>query len=107
LPSVESVSITSESDGTAFGRLAGSGRPHQRHRLGQVADVIVAELEQHRISALRDQRADHAGLGVLERQRAGQRRERKAALRVWRGAEVIGDQPQLVVAAGLIGEAVE
>ena len=44
---------------------------------------------------------------MLERQRAGQRREREAALRVRRGAQIIGDQPQLVVAAGLIGEAVE
>ena len=83
------------------------GRPHQRDGFGQVADIVVGEFEQHRIGALGDQRADDARLGVLERQRAGQRRERKSALGVRRAAQIIRDQPQLVVAAGLIGEAVE
>ena len=73
----------------AFGLLRRIGRPHQRDRLRQVADIVVGQLEQHRIGALGDQRADHAGLGVLERQRAGQRRERVAALRVGRGAEIV------------------
>ena len=82
-------------------------RPHQRDGLGKIADIIVRQLEQHRIGALGDQAADQAGLGVRETQRAGQRRERPAALGIGRRAEIIGDQPQLVVARRLVGEAVE
>ena len=52
-------------------------------------------------------RANHAGLGMLEHEIAGQRRERVAALGIGRVPEIIRHQPQLVVAAGLIGEAVE
>ena len=81
--------------------------PHQRHRLRQVAHVIVGQREQHRLGALGDQRADDAGLGVAERERAGDRRERVAAIRIGRFAEIIRQQPQLGVAAGLIGEAIE
>ena len=66
--------------------LAGGRRPHQRDRLGEIADIVVGQLEQHRIGALGDQRADDAGLGVLERQRAGERRQRIAALGIGRGA---------------------
>ena len=80
---------------------------HQRHRLRQITDIVIRQLEQHRVGALRNQRADHAGLGMLERQRAGQSRQRIAALRIGRGAQIIRDQPQLVVAARLVGEAVE
>ena len=60
----------------------GTPRPHQRHRLREIADVIIGQREQHRIGALGDQVADQAGLGVLERQRAGQRGERVAAVGV-------------------------
>ena len=52
-------------------------------------------------------RADHAGLGMLEHEIAGQRRERIAALGIGRVPEIIRHQPQLVVAAGLVGEPVE
>ena len=99
--------MTSESDGAGVRLVRRIGRPHQRDGFGEVADVVVGQFEQHRIGALGDQRADHAGLGVLERQRAGERRERKAALRIGRRAQIVGDQPQLVVAARLVGEAVE
>ena len=75
-------------------------RPHQRDGLRQIADVVVGQREQHRIGALGDQRADHARLGMLERQRAGERRERIAAIGIGHGAEIIRDQPQLAVAAG-------
>src|SRR6202012_3717676 len=61
----------------------------------------------HGIGAVGDQVADQARLGVLERQRAGQRRQCVAAVRVLGGAKIIRYQPQLVVAAGLIGEAIE
>ena len=61
-----------------------ASRPHQRDRLRQVADIVVGQCEQHRIGALGDQRADDAGLGVAERQRAGDRRQRVAAVRIGR-----------------------
>ena len=82
-------------------------RPHQRDGLGEIADIIVGQFEQHRIGALGDQAADQAGLGVRKAQRAGQRGERPAALGIGRRAEIIGDQPQLVVARRLVGEAVQ
>jgi hypothetical protein len=86
----------------------GGGRnwPHQRHGLGKIADIIIGQLEQHRIGALGDQAANEAGLGVREAERAGQRRERPAALGIGRRTEIIGDQAELVVARRLVGEAV-
>ena len=86
---------------------AGRRRPHQRNRLGEIADIVPRQLEQHRIGALGDQRADHVRLGVLERERIGERGQRPAAIRVGRAAEIVGHQPQLVVAAGLVGETIE
>ena len=44
---------------------------------------------------------------MAETERAGERREREAAFRIGGGTEIIGDQPQLVVAAGFVDEAVE
>ncbi len=82
-------------------------RPHQRDCLREIADIVVGEAEQHGIAALHDQVADQAGLGVLERQRAGQRRQRVAAIGIADLAEVSLQQPQLVVAAGLVGEAIQ
>ena len=59
-------------------------RPHQRDRLREIADIVIGQREQHGIGARRDQVADQAGLGVLERQRAGQRRQRIAAIGIGR-----------------------
>ena len=70
-------------------------RPHQRDGLGEVADIVVGKLEQHRVGALGDQRADHARLGVLKRQRAGERRQRLAAFRVRRAC---GNNPSSAAA---------
>jgi hypothetical protein len=82
-------------------------RPHQCDGFREIADIVVGQGEQHRVGALGDQGADEAGLGVLERQRAGERRQRIAALGIGRRAEKLGHQPQLGVAAVLIGEAIE
>ena len=84
-----------------------SRRPHQRHRLREVADVIIRQREQHRIGALGDQVANQSGLGVFERQRAGQRGERVAAIGILGLAEIAGKQPQLAIAAGLTGKPIE
>ena len=81
--------------------------PHQRHRFGEIADVIVGQGEQHRVGARGDQTTDKSGLGVLERQCAGQRSQRVAAIRIRRLAKICGDQPQFVIAAGFVGKTVE
>jgi hypothetical protein len=81
--------------------------PHQRDGLREVADIIVGQFEQHRIGTFGDQVADEARLGMRETQRAGERGQRPAALGVGSRAEVVGHQPQLVVAAALVGEAVQ
>ena len=109
LPSVRSVVTTSVSGRRRRVVVAGQSRlrPHQRHRLREVADVIIRQPEQHRIGAIGDEVADQSRLGVLERQRAGQRRQRIAAIGIVGLAKIGRDQPQLVVAAGLIGEAIE
>ncbi len=82
-------------------------RPQQRHRFREIADVIVGEVEQVGIDTRGDQRPDQVGLGMLERQHAGQRRQGPAPLRVRRRAEKLDHQPQLVVAGGLVSEAIK
>jgi hypothetical protein len=44
---------------------------------------------------------------VLERQRAGECGQRVAAIGILDDAKIARDQPELVVAAGLIGETIE
>ena len=87
LPSVARVRPLRTSDGAVAPAWSGLRRPQQRDRLGQVADVVVGHREQSGIDALGHQRADQGRLGVLERQRPGERRERIAALgvAVWCG----------------------
>jgi hypothetical protein len=68
---------------------------------------MVGHAEQHRIGALLHQAADQAGLGLLEHEGVGQGREGIAALRIGGVAEIVHEQPQLGVAARLVGEAVE
>ncbi len=80
LPREERAVITVDRvNSSLLRRMRVACRPHQRDGLGQVADIVVGQLEQHRIGALGDQRADHARLGVLERERAGERRQCPAA----------------------------
>ena len=68
---------------------------------------MIGHPEQLGIGPLLDEAADQAGLGLLEHERAGHGRERIAAVRVGGMPEVVGQQPQLGVAAGLVAEAVE
>src|SRR5258707_926695 len=82
-------------------------RPHQRHRLREIADVIIRQSEQHGIGARGDQIADQPRLCVFERERAGERGERVAAVGIFDLAKIVCEKPQLVVAAGLVGEAIE
>ena len=85
----------------------GAFRPHQRDGLGEVADVVPGQAEQHRIGALGDEAADEPRLGVRERQRPRHGGEGPAALRVGRVAEVVGHEADLGIAPGLVGEPVE
>ena len=82
-------------------------RPHQRHRLGEIADIVIGQREQHGVGAGGDEVADQAGFCMFERQCPRQRGERIAAIGVLGLAKIGREQPQLVVAAGLVGEAVE
>jgi hypothetical protein len=82
-------------------------RPHQRHRLREIADVIIRQCEQHGIGSRRDQIANQPGFCVFKRQGSGERRERIAAIGIFDLAKIFREQPQLVIAAGLIGEAIE
>lgn len=44
---------------------------------------------------------------MLEAERAGERGQRVAAVGIADLAKITGEQPQLVVAAGLVGEAIQ
>ena len=81
--------------------------PDQRHRLGEVADIVVGIAEQHRVHALGDQRAQHCGLHRRDRQIAGDRRQRQPAIGILDRAEIVDQQPQLAVARRRQHEAVE
>ena len=50
-------------------------RPEQRDRLGRVADIVAAHMEQHRVDPLLGEAADRGALDVRNVERAGQRRE--------------------------------
>ena len=82
-------------------------RPHQRDRLRKIADIVVGKLEQHGVGAFGDEAADQSGLGVRKGERAGQCRQRPAALGIGRRAKIIRHQTELGVARRLVGEAVE
>ena len=81
--------------------------PHQRDGLGEIADIIVRELEQDGIRALGDERPDHSGFRVPESERAGECCQGVSALWIGRGAQVLRHQPQLIVAAGFIGKPIQ
>ena len=82
-------------------------RPDQRHRLRQVADIVVGIAEQHRVHALHHQRAQHRRLDRRDGQVAGDGSQRQAAIRILDAAEIIGQQRQLAVARRRQHEAVE
>ena len=83
-------------------------RPEQGDRLREIADEIIGEIEQDRIDALaRSALWIRPGLAWRKDERAGQRRERKAAVGIGRGAEIIGHQPAVCRGARARAEAVE
>jgi hypothetical protein len=90
-----------------IGTMVRIGRPHQRDGFRRVADIVARQAEQHRVNPLRDQRAQHIRLRILERQRTGERGERIATVGIGCVAEIVRHQPQLVVATGLIRQTVE
>jgi hypothetical protein len=59
-------------------------RPQQRHRLGHVADIVAAHVEQDGIDPLLRDRADRGVLDRRDAERAGQRGQAVAAVRVGR-----------------------
>ena len=82
-------------------------RPHQRHRLGQIADEIIGQREKHRVRPLACQRPQHRWLGVTELQRARQGRKGIAPVRIGRAAEIIHQQRLLGIAGAFKGKTVQ
>ena len=80
------------------------GLPDQRQGLGEVADIVVGEMEQLRADLVLAEAAQQRGLGGGEVEPAGQRRQRPAAVGIGRLAQIGLDQPQLGVAGRLVGE---
>ena len=81
--------------------------PDQRHRLGEVADIVVGIAEQHRVHALGDERTQHRRLHGRDRQVAGDGRQRQPAIRILDRAEIVDQQPQLAVARRRQHQAIE
>ncbi len=69
----------------------------------KIADVVIRQRKQFGIRALGNQGPYQPRLGVLKGQRAGERRERVAAIGIRHRTEIIRNQPQLVIAAWLVG----
>jgi hypothetical protein len=82
-------------------------RPDQGYGLCEVAHIVIGHPEQLRIGALLHEPPDQPGLGLLEHERPGHGGERIATIGIGGVAEIVGEQPQLGVAAGLVAEAVE
>ena len=82
-------------------------RPDMRHRLRHIAHIIVGERQQLRVHPLRHQIAHQRALERLEAQRAGDRADREAPVRVRRAAQVIGQDRRLGVVRVRVIEAVE
>src|ERR1700722_13261242 len=93
--------------GGGGGNIEGGAWPPPRDPLREVADIVIGHRKQGRIGALGDQVANETGLGMFERERTSEGRERIAAVGILHNAKIIPEQAQLVVAAGLISEAIE
>ena len=72
-----------------------------------VADIVAAHPEQHRVDALLDQAADRGRLDLRDVEPAGQRGERDAAVGIRRFLEIVADQLELGVARARVDEVVE
>ena len=81
--------------------------PDQGQRLGEIADIVVGEMEQLGADLLLAEAAQQGGLGCRKVEAAGQRRQRPAAIGIGRLAQVGLDQPQLGVAGRLVGQRIE
>ena len=105
---VGAVSVTSPACGGGGAPSARPGRgPHQRHRLGQIADVVVREPEQHRIDALGDQPRMMPGLACRNDSAPVSAASAHPRSGIRGGAEILRHLPQFGVAAMLEGETVE
>jgi hypothetical protein len=90
-----------------FGRLTLRRWPQQSDRLGHVADIVAAHVEQHRIDPLLGDRPHRGAFDGRNIQPAGQRRQADAAVGVRRLLEIIADQLQFGVARARVDEVVE
>ena len=82
-------------------------RPEQGHRLGHVADIVAAHVEQDRIDPFLGDRPDRRRLDRGQVELAGQRRQRIAAVGIGGALQIVADQLQLGVARAGVDERVE
>ena len=94
-PTAPSRRWSASRSGSAVSVLAG---PDQRDRLGGVAHIVAGQIEQHGIDARREHLGQDAAKRQPEEQSVGERGERVAAVGIGRGREIVGKQPELVVA---------
>ncbi|MGY3328669.1 hypothetical protein ACVILI_001686 [Mesorhizobium sp. USDA 4775] len=91
----------------AVGDLARRPRPDQRHRFGEIADIVVGVAEQHGIHPFCDQHAQHGRLDRGYCEVTGDGRQRQPAIRILDGSEIVDQQRQLAVARRRQHKAVE
>jgi len=76
-------------------------------RLGEIADIVVRVSEEHARPCVPRQGRGASPVSRSHRKVAGQRGEAIAAIGIGRGAEIVGEQPELAVTGGRQDETVE
>ena len=90
-----------------LGRLAGLLGPQQGDRLGHVADIVAAHVQQDRVNPLLGDGANRGALDRRDVERAGQRGKAVTAIRVGRLLEIFADELELGIARARVDEVVE
>ena len=87
-------------DFVEVGRAVGAGalRPDQRDGFGEVADIVVGQVEQDGVDAVGDELADGGGFDGGDVEVARDRRDGPAARRIGGVAQIVADQLELRVA---------
>lgn len=90
-----------------FGDAGRRRRPEEGDGFRAVSDIVAAHRKEDRIDPLSDNASDRGRLHMRDVERAGQRRETVAAVRIRRFIQIIADQLELGVARASIDEIVK
>ena len=82
-------------------------RPHQRDGLCRIPHIIAAHAEQHGVKAFLGHIADGRRFHCRNAKRASQRGQCPATVWIRRIAQIIGDQPDLLVARACVDQPVD